>query len=137
MKHRLPFVHAAWFVLLFGLSCLSSVAQAAAAPLPGGPKLFSCSKARDPARCEARLKARRACGDKRGTSKRQCMAAYLISPDCARADQPKQCAARKQAERSCHGKKGKAFKTCVKTALAKRPAKANKPSASGALPKQS
>jgi hypothetical protein len=90
-------------------------------PLPGGPKLSDCSKARDPARCEARIKARRACSDKRGDSKRACMEAHIVSPDCARADQPKRCAAQKQAEQSCRGKHGKAYKSCVQTALKKNP----------------
>lgn len=95
----------------------SSLVHAGTAPLPGGPRIADCSKARDPARCEARIAARSACKDKRGDSKRICMDAYLVSPDCARSDNPKQCLARKKAEQACQGKQGKTFNTCVKTKL--------------------
>lgn len=103
---------AACLCLLFG-----SAAHAGNAPLPGGPRIADCSKARDPARCEARIAARSACKDKRGDSKRICMDAYVVSPDCARSDNPKQCIARKKAEQACHGKQGKAFQSCVKSKL--------------------
>lgn len=116
-------------------------AMADVMPLPGGPKLSDCGKARDPARCEARIQARQACSDKRGDNKRMCMAAYIVSPDCARSDNPKRCIAQRNAEESCHGKLGKAHKTCVQQALKKKP-KNTKPAAtakaatSSGLPKR-
>lgn len=100
-------------------------------PLPGGPKLSDCNKARDVARCEARVKARQACSDKRGDSKRMCMDAYVISPDCARSDTPNRCIAQRNAEEVCHGKLGKEYKTCVQAELKKK-SKPTKTAASGA-----
>lgn len=112
----------------FGLAVLlCAAAQAGMAPIPGGPRLADCAKARDPARCEARLEARRACGDKRGDTKRECMQAYLVAPDCARADDPKRCARLKQAEADCRGKSGRNFKRCLQTALRKVPARTTLP----------
>lgn len=90
-------------------------------PLPGGPKLLDCSKARDPARCEARIQARQACSDRRGDSKRICMDAYMVSPDCARSDNPRRCIAHRRAEEVCHGKLGQAYKSCVQTEMKKKP----------------
>lgn len=90
-------------------------------PLPGGPKLSDCGKARDPARCEARIQARQACSDKRGDNKRACMAAYAVSPDCARSDNPRRCIAQRRADEACQGKLGKEHKSCVQEALKKKP----------------
>lgn len=103
--------------------CLSAPVHADVLPLSGGPKLADCSKARDPARCEARLQARQACRDKRGDNKRMCMEAYVVSPDCARADHPRRCIAQKRAEQACRGKQGKNHKACIKAELRKKPAK--------------
>jgi hypothetical protein len=103
----------------------TSAAHADVMPLPGGPKLSDCSKARDPARCEARIQARQACSSKRGDSKRICMEAYLVSPDCARADQPNRCVVQKQAEQTCRGKQGKTHTSCMQAELKKKP-KSNK-----------
>lgn len=111
------------FTLLFNAS-----AHADVMPLPGGPKLSDCSKARDPARCEARIQARQACSNKRGDSKRMCMDAYIVSPDCARSDNPKRCIALRSAEKTCHGKLGKEHKTCLQAELKKKP-KIAKPAA--------
>jgi hypothetical protein len=109
--------------VFFNTSALADVM-----PLPGGPKLSDCGKARDPARCEARIQARQACSDKRGDNKRMCMAAYVVSPDCARSENPKRCIAQRNAEQACHGKLGKAHKNCVQEALRKKP-KVAKPAA--------
>jgi hypothetical protein len=100
---------------------LNLPAHADVMPLPGGPKLSDCNKARDPARCEARIQARQACSDKRGDSKRMCMQAYMVSPDCARSENPKRCIAHRQADEACQGKLGKEHKTCVQEALKKKP----------------
>ena len=96
-------------------------AHADVMPLPGGPKLSDCSKARDPARCEARIQARQACSDKRGDNKRMCMDAYMVSPDCARSEHPKRCIAQRRADEACQGKLGKEHKTCVQAELKKKP----------------
>lgn len=96
-------------------------AHADVMPLPGGPKLSDCSKARDQARCEARVQARQACSDKRGDSKRMCMDAYMVSPDCARSENPRRCIAHRQAEEVCHGKLGKELKGCMQAELKKKP----------------
>lgn len=102
---------------VLALVCVAPTAHADVMTLPGGPRLSDCAKARDPARCEARLKAREACRDKRGDTKRMCMDAYIVSPDCARADQPKRCIAQKNAELACAGKQGKIHKACMQSEL--------------------
>lgn len=111
--------------------CCTAPAHADVLPMSGGPKLADCSKARDPARCEARLQARQACRDKRGDSKRLCMEAYMVSPDCARAEHPRRCIARKKAEQACKGKQGKSQQACIKAELRKKPAR---PAASAPAP---
>lgn len=117
---------------VFAFACATPVVHADVMPLPGGPKLSDCSKARDPARCEARLKARRACRDKRGDAKRMCMDAYVVSPDCARAEQPKRCIAQKSAEQACLGKQGKSYKACIQTELTKKPKATPRPTPTAA-----
>lgn len=112
--------------------CCTAPVHADVLPMTGGPKLADCSKARDPARCEARLQARQACRDKRGDSKRQCMEAYMVSPDCARAEHPRRCIAQKKAEQACHGKQGKSYQACIRAELRKKPAKPAKPAANPA-----
>lgn len=107
---------------LFAL-CVAAPVQADVMPLPGGPRLSDCNKARDPARCEARIRARQACRDKRGDAKRICMDTYVVAPDCARADNPKRCVAQKNAEQACHGKLGKSHKSCMQAELKKKPGK--------------
>lgn len=108
-------------LIVVGLSLLGTAPlHADVMPIPGGPRIADCSKARDPARCESRIKARQACSDKRGDSKRICMDAYLVAPDCARADNPRQCVARQKAEKACHGQHGKALKSCIQTQLRKK-----------------
>jgi hypothetical protein len=102
--------------LCFTLSSFGTVVTPAFAgnsPLPGGPRIADCNKAKDPGRCEARIAARSACKDKRGDSKRMCMEAYVVSPSCARADNPKRCIAQQRAENACQGKQGKSYKACV------------------------
>jgi hypothetical protein len=96
---------------------LASPSFAATGPIPGGPRIADCSKAKDPGRCQARIAARSACKDKRGDSKRICMEAYVIAPNCARADNPKRCIAQQRAETACQGKVGKTYKTCVRSKL--------------------
>lgn len=108
-------------------ACFAAPVHADVLPISGGPKLADCSKARDPARCEARLQARQACRDKRGDSKRMCMEAYVVSPDCARAEHPRRCIAQKKAEHACRGKQGKQHKACIKAELRKKPAKPTDP----------
>jgi len=119
---------------LFALFGMTSV-HADVMPLPGGPKLSDCNKARDVARCEARVKARQACSDKRGDSKRMCMDAYVVSPDCARSDTPKRCIAQRNAEQTCHGKLGKEYKTCFQAELKKKPKSTKVATASSSPPK--
>ncbi|MDE2599991.1 MAG: hypothetical protein KGL40_10255 [Rhodocyclaceae bacterium] len=101
--------------------CGTPVAHADVMPLPGGPRMSDCAKSRDPARCEARLRARRACSAMRGDTKRLCMDAYMVSPDCAHADNPKRCVVQRHAEQACHGKQGKVYKSCMQAELKKKP----------------
>ena len=110
-------------LIILGLTVLffNAPAHADVMPLPGGPKLSDCNKARDPARCEARIQARMACSDRRGDSKRMCMEAYVVSPDCARSDQPKRCIAQRRADEVCHGKLGREYKSCVQAEMKKKP----------------
>ena len=108
-------------VLGFAALFFNLPAQADVMPLPGGPKLSDCNKARDPARCEARIQARQACSDRRGDSKRMCMDAYMVAPDCARSDNPKRCIAHRRAEEVCHGELGLEYKGCVQAEMKKKP----------------
>lgn len=73
-----------------------------------------CAQARDPARCEARQAAIKACADLRGAEKRACLDAALPPPDCTRARDPARCEAAEKAKQACKGKSGKALKACLR-----------------------
>ena len=107
-------------VFCFMLSTLGLIAiptAAATGPIPGGPRIADCGKAKDPGRCQARVAARNVCKDKRGDNKRICMEAYVVAPNCARADNPKRCVAQQRAENACQGTQGKTYKACVRGKL--------------------
>lgn len=82
------------------------IAPAHASGEDTGPRMKSCSLAADPARCEARIAARKACRNARPGEKKQCMAKRMPPVDCSKAANPKRCLA-KQQRPACKAKKGK------------------------------
>ena len=79
-----------------------------------GPAAVDCSKAKNPAQCEARQHARAACRDKKGPDHRACMADNQPAPNCARAQNPQRCEARQQAREACKGKYGPERRQCLR-----------------------
>ena len=84
---------------------------------PGGQLREECRLARDPRRCAARLEARAACRDKRGTEKRRCLAVLLPPPDCQHASDAARCKALAAARAACQGKAGGELRRCMQTQL--------------------
>lgn len=87
-----------------------------------------CGKARNPAQCEARLKAREACKDKKGPDRRACIDDNLPAPDCAKAKSPQRCEARQKAREACKGKYGPERRQCLREQKPAAPAAAQKKS---------
>lgn len=102
-------------LLAITLSAVAISAHASTGHIPGGPRIADCSKARDPAQCEARLAARTACQHKRGSEKKQCMDARSVTPECIGNANPVRCSQQQRAAHICREKKGKAYKQCVST----------------------
>lgn len=100
--------------LAAALFSLSSFAQVAA----------DCSKARDPARCEALQKAKEACKDKSPADKRKCMIESMPPMDCSKARNPQRCEAMEQARAACKDKNGTEFRQCMREHRPKRGTKA-------------
>ncbi len=100
--------------LAAALFSLSSFAQATA----------DCSKARDPARCEALQKAKEACKDKSAADKRKCMVESMPPMDCSKARNPQRCEAMEKARAECKDKNGTEFRQCMREHAPKRGAKA-------------
>ena len=73
-----------------------------------------CARARDPARCEARQAALKACGEKRGVERRTCLDASMPPVDCSKAQNPQRCEAAQKAKEVCKGKTGKELKKCLR-----------------------
>lgn len=86
-----------------------------------------CSKAADPARCEARRTqreemmstrqtARQACGSLTDAAQRRdCMAAYMHpGGDCSKAPNPARCEAMLKARERCKSEVGPAFRECIR-----------------------
>jgi hypothetical protein len=100
--------------LAAALFSLSSFAQATA----------DCSKARDPARCEALQKAKETCKDKAPADKRKCMVESMPPMDCSKARNPQRCEAMEKARAECKDKNGTEFRQCMREHAPKRGAKA-------------
>lgn len=99
--------------LLGGLLSLGAAAQ----PGPGGgpgPKTMDCGHSRNPQHCEARLKAREACKDKKGAEFRQCVQDNMPPPDCSKARNPQRCETMNQARETCKGKFGRERRLCMR-----------------------
>jgi hypothetical protein len=82
----------------------------------GGPRpaaAADCSKAKNPAQCESRQKAREACKDRKGTDHRACMEDNMPGPDCGKARNPQRCAAQQGAREACKGKYGPERRQCM------------------------
>ncbi len=73
-----------------------------------------CSKARDPARCEARKLAHEQCKEKHGSDKRKCIHEKMPPPDCSKAIDQSRCEAHLKAQAACRGKSGKEMRACLK-----------------------
>jgi len=101
MKFLLPLAAGA----LFALFAVPAAAESAA---------DDCARARDPARCEARQAALKACGEKRGLERRACLDAAMPPPDCGKSKDPAKCEAAQKAKDLCKGKTGKALKACLR-----------------------
>ena len=99
-----------------GTRTLVALAAGAALALPAFAQSDTdyCAKARDPARCEARQAALKACADKRGKEKQACLDAGMSPVDCSRAQNPERCEAAEKARQGCKGKTGKALKKCLR-----------------------
>lgn len=83
-----------------------------------------CSKARDPARCDARQAAIAACAETRGAKKRQCIESKMPPVDCGKAQNPARCDARQKAREACKDQVGKAHKQCLRKQEKGKPASA-------------
>jgi hypothetical protein len=98
-------------------------------PSPGGHARYDCSRAPNPAKCDARRKefraelvnAQNACEDKHGEDHHACM----IRTMCQQARDPQQCEtiARRRAEHrqeireACAGKAGDELRNCVRNRI--------------------
>lgn len=94
--------------LAAGLFSLGAPAQ------PSPPRAVDCSKAKQPAQCEARQQARAACRGKKGLDHRACLQDNLPAPDCTRARNPQRCEAREKAREACRGKYGPDRRECLR-----------------------
>jgi len=101
MKSLLPLAAGALLALLGAPAAAESAAD-------------DCARARDPARCEVRQAALKACAEKRGIERRACLDAAMPPPDCAKSKDPAKCEAAQKAKELCKGKTGKALKACLR-----------------------
>ena len=95
--------------LAAALFSVSGFAQAGSAGVTG-----DCSKARDPARCEALQKAKETCKDKSAADKRKCMMEAMPPMDCSKARNPERCAAMEKAKVTCKDKSGTEYRQCLR-----------------------
>lgn len=95
-----------------------------ALPAFAQPAAGDCARARDPARCEARQAALKACGEKRGIERRACLEASMPPADCSKSRDSARCEAIQKAKALCQGKTGTAFKKCLRD---EQPTKQRKP----------
>jgi hypothetical protein len=103
--------------LLGGLAAaLFSTGAMAQASSIGG----DCSKARDPARCEALQKAKESCKDKAAADKRKCMMEAMPPMDCSKARNPDRCAAMEKAKAACKDKSGSDYRQCLREQAPRR-----------------
>lgn len=98
--------------LLFAALAVALIAYPATAQPVS--RTTDCSKARDPARCEARLTATETCKEKRGAAGKQCIEDRLPPPDCDKAGNPEKCAAAVAARAACRGKIGPERRQCLR-----------------------
>ncbi|WP_170228106.1 hypothetical protein [Denitratisoma oestradiolicum] len=84
-----------------GLSVVLLVSTFAQAQPPGKTPTPDCAQARDPARCEARQKARAACIQHLGENLRQCIQDHMPPPDCAKSRRRERCEALVKAQAAC------------------------------------
>ena len=89
------------------LTYLPALAQTAA----------DCTKARDPARCEARQKALETCKEKRRAERRLCLEEQLPPPDCRKATFPERCLAAVTSRDICRTKFGPEQRQCLRDQL--------------------
>jgi hypothetical protein len=128
-RHLNSMLYALMFVAASGAYAQTPPSGAGNRPPQGAPA-FDCSKAPDPAQCEARRKqmrerfeqARAACEGKQGSERGECMAQSI----CAKAPDPQICTARaaerRKAMQACAGKQGDEIRGCMKSRREARPA---------------
>ncbi len=107
-------------IRLFSLA-LTSIAAIALSGAVNAQNTVDCSKARNPERCEARLKARAACQDKRGAERRRCVLEHMPPPDCAKSPHPARCNALLSARETCKDKIGIAQRQCLEERATAKP----------------
>lgn len=100
--------------LVAGLLALNAFAQPASGGGPAANAPPDCSKAKDPARCEARQKARDACKAIKGLDYKTCIHDHMPAADCSKARDPQRCEARQQAHEACKGKYGAERRQCMR-----------------------
>ncbi|MGE5469127.1 MAG: hypothetical protein ACM3Y9_17025 [Ignavibacteria bacterium] len=73
-----------------------------------------CTKARDPARCEALQKAKETCKDKAPADKSKCMMESMPPMDCSKARNPERCEAMEKAKVECKDRNGPEYRQCLR-----------------------
>ncbi len=85
---------------------------------PGAPpRITDCSAARDPARCEAVVKAKLQCQDVHGARKQACLEDNLPPKNCAGTRNHKRCEAQNAARAACMGTIGVERRDCKRAAI--------------------
>lgn len=84
-----------------GLGALLLCSVVAQAQSPGKTPTPDCAQSRDPARCEARQKARAACIQHQGEKLRQCIQDHMPPPDCTKSRHRERCEALVKAQAAC------------------------------------
>ncbi len=100
--------------LAAGLFSIGALAQPGSGGGPRQATQADCGKAKNPALCEARQKAREACKDRKGPDHRACMEDNMPGPNCAKARSPQRCEERQKAREACKGKYGPDRRQCLR-----------------------
>jgi len=82
-----------------------------------------CVTARNPQRCEIRLRAMDTCKDKRGRDLRACIEDNMPPPDCSQHPDPQRCESMQAIRESCKGKVAAERKTCMGELATKKASK--------------
>lgn len=96
---------------------VSASAQAQPPGITLGP---DCTQARDPARCEARQKARAACIQHQGKKLRQCIQDHMPPPDCTKSRRRERCESLVKAQAACRDVAYQGKSMCLQQQLSGR-----------------